>query len=189
VLTKTRRLSRSIRLLRLLNGSRLFAAPGTLEEEVIDDEEADTVSYEQSSDEGYDEFEEETRAAGQQGSETGPGEFSDVRDTVAEIHMTSLAESGVAPAEGAAAETEEDTEELELEEAQAQAEALLDAEAREPARWMRGRRFVLRRERQDTRSVRRVRGQVSTASVEDAGQVAGAFRGANSKRCRRSAIC
>jgi ribonuclease G len=107
-----------------------FAAPGTLEEEVIDDEEADTVSYEQSSDEGYDEFEEETRAAGQQGSETGPGEFSDVRDTVAEIHMTSLAESGVAPAEGAAAETEEDTEELELEEAQAQAEALLDAEAR-----------------------------------------------------------
>jgi|CZKJ01.1.fsa_nt_gi ribonuclease G len=107
-----------------------FAAPGTLEEEIIDEEEADTVRYEQSSDEGYDEFEEETRAAGQQGLETGPREFPDVRDTVAEIHMTSLVESGVAPAEGAAAETEEDTEELELEEAQAQAEALLDAEAR-----------------------------------------------------------
>jgi ribonuclease G len=106
-----------------------FAAPGTLEEEVIDDEEADTVRYEQSSDEGYEEFEEETRAAGQQGSETGPREFPDVRDTVAEIHMTSLAELGVAPAEGAAADTEEDPEELELEEAQAQAEALLDAEA------------------------------------------------------------
>ncbi|MGA8838798.1 MAG: Rne/Rng family ribonuclease [Candidatus Sulfotelmatobacter sp.] len=108
-----------------------FAAPGTLEEEVIDDEEVDTVRYEQSSDEGYDEFEEETRAAGQQGSETALREFSEVRETVDEIHMTSLAEAGVAPiAEGAAAETEEDTEELELEEAQAQAEALLDAEAR-----------------------------------------------------------
>jgi ribonuclease G len=107
-----------------------FAAPGTLEEEVIDDEEVDTVSYEQSSDEGYDEFEEETRAAGQPGSETAQREFSEVRETVDEIHMTSLAEAGVVPIEGAAAETEEDTEELELEEAQAQAEALLDAEAR-----------------------------------------------------------
>ena len=42
-----------------------FAHPGTLEEETIDEEEADTVRYEQASDEGYDEFEEETRAAGQ----------------------------------------------------------------------------------------------------------------------------
>jgi ribonuclease G len=107
-----------------------FAAPGTLEEETIDEEEADTVRYEQTSDEGYDEFEEVTRAAGQQGSETAPRVFSDVRETVDEIHMTSLEESGAAPAEGAAAETEEDSEEMELEEAQAQAEALLDAEAR-----------------------------------------------------------
>jgi len=108
-----------------------FAAPGTLEEEIIDDEEADTVGYEQSSDEGYEEFEEETRAAGQQGSESGQREFADVRETVDEIHMTSLAEAGVAPAaEGSPAEGEEDSEELELEEAQAQAEALLDAEAR-----------------------------------------------------------
>src|ERR1022692_1482763 len=99
----------------------VFAAPGTLEEETIDEEEADAVRYEESSDEGYDEFEEETRAAGQ---------LSDIRETVAEIHMTSLAESGAAPAEGSAAEAEEDSEELELEEAQAQAEALLDAEAR-----------------------------------------------------------
>jgi len=104
-----------------------FAAPGTLEEETIDEEEADTVRYEQTSDEGYDEFEEETRAAVQQGSET--SSLSEVRETVDEIHMTSLAESGAAPAEGAAAETEEDSEEMELEEAQAQAEALLDAEA------------------------------------------------------------
>jgi ribonuclease G len=109
----------------------VFAAPGTLEEETIDEEEADTVRYEESSDEEYDEFEEETRAAGQPGSEMGQRALSDVRETVAEIHMSSLAEAGVAPAaEGSAAEGEDDSEELELEEAQAEAEALLDAEAR-----------------------------------------------------------
>ena len=98
----------------------VFATPGTLEEETIDEEEADTLRYEESSDEGYDEFEEETRA---------PGQISDVRETVDEIHMASLADAGVTPAAGTA-EGEEDTEELELEEAQAEAEALLDAEAR-----------------------------------------------------------
>ena len=98
----------------------VFATPGTLEEETIDEEEADTVRYEESSDEGYDEFEEETRA---------PGQLSEVRETVDEIHMASLADAGVTPAAGTA-EGEEDTEELELEEAQAEAEALLDAEAR-----------------------------------------------------------
>jgi ribonuclease G len=102
--------------------SPAFAAAGTLEEETIDEEEADTVRYEESSDEGYEEFEEETRAAGQ---------IAEVRETVDEIHMASLADAGVLPAaEGAAAEGEEDSEELELEEAQAEAEALLDAEAR-----------------------------------------------------------
>ncbi len=100
----------------------VFAAPGTLEEETIDEEEADAIRYEEASDEGYDEFEEETRAAGQ---------IAEVRETVEEIHMSSLAEAGVAPpADGSAAEGEEDSEELELEEAQAEAEALLDAEAR-----------------------------------------------------------
>jgi Rne/Rng family ribonuclease len=98
----------------------VFAAPGTLEEETIDEEEADTVGYEQSSDEGYEEFEEETRAAGQ---------IAEVRATVDEIHMSSLAEAGVAPTADGAAENEDDSEELELEEAQAKAEALLDAEA------------------------------------------------------------
>jgi ribonuclease G len=109
----------------------VFAAPGTLEEETIDEEEADTVRYEGSSDDGYDEFEEETHAAGQRGSESGQSEFSDIRETVAEIHMSSLADAGIPPAaEGAAAEGEDDPEELELEEAQAEAEAMLDAEAR-----------------------------------------------------------
>jgi Rne/Rng family ribonuclease len=104
-----------------------FASPGTLEEETIDDEEVAPIHYEQTSDEGYDEFEEETRAAGQ-GLEATRNHISEVRATVDEIHMKSLEESGAAPLDGAP-EGEEDPEELELEEAQAKAEALLDAEA------------------------------------------------------------
>jgi ribonuclease G len=102
----------------------VFAAPGTLEEETIDEEEADAVHYESSSDEGYEEFEEETQA--------GPGHLNgDARETVSEIHMASITESGETPAaEAAHPEGEEDSEELELEEAQAEAEAMLDAEAR-----------------------------------------------------------
>jgi Rne/Rng family ribonuclease len=104
----------------------VFAAPGTMEEETIDEEEADTVHYESSSDEGYEEFEEETSAADQPAHLNG-----DAREAVTEIHLASIAESGdVHPVEGAPAEAEEDSEELELEEAQAQAEAMLDAEAR-----------------------------------------------------------
>ena len=104
-----------------------FAAPGTLEEETIDEEEeAGTLHYQASSDEGYEEFEEETRAADQPEHLNG-----DAREVVTDIHMASMIESGaVPPAEGAAAEGEEDSEEIELEEAQAQAEAMLDAEAR-----------------------------------------------------------
>jgi Rne/Rng family ribonuclease len=99
-----------------------FAAPGTIEEETIEEDEADALRYENSSDEGYDEFEEETQAAGQ---------IAEVRATVEEIHMASLAEAGIAPGgDGAAHEGEDDAEEIELEEAQAEAEALLDAEAR-----------------------------------------------------------
>jgi len=101
-----------------------FAAPGTMVEETIDEEEAGTIHYEASSDEGFEEFEEETQA--------GPGHLNgDARETVAEIHHASLTDSGEAhPPEGAPAEAEEDSEELELEEAQAEAEAMLDAEAR-----------------------------------------------------------
>jgi Rne/Rng family ribonuclease len=106
-----------------------FAAPGTMEEETIDEEEADAVRYEASSDEGYEEFEEETQA--------GPSHLNgDARDVVAEIHQSSLNESGLSEsgevhaAEGAHPEGEEDSEELELEEAQAEAEAAIEAEAR-----------------------------------------------------------
>ncbi len=106
--------------------SPVFAAPGTMEEETIDDEEADAVRYESSSDEGYEEFEEETHAAGQ------PAHLnSEAREVVSEIHRASIAESGEPHAADAApAEGEEDSEELELEAAQAEAEAALDAEAR-----------------------------------------------------------
>jgi Rne/Rng family ribonuclease len=108
----------------------VFAAPGTLEEETIEEEEADAIHYESASDEGYDEFEEETRAAG-------PEHLNDqAREVVSEIHASSLAETGGgesengAAVEGTPAEGEEDSEELELEEAQAEAEAMLEAEAR-----------------------------------------------------------
>jgi len=112
-------------------GTPAFAAPGTMEEEMIDEEEADAVHYESSSDEGYDEFEEETQAAH-------PEHLNrDAREAVSEIHVSSLVEGGLvdtveipAATEGAAAESEEDSEELELEEAQAEAEAMLEAEAR-----------------------------------------------------------
>jgi ribonuclease G len=110
----------------------VFAAPGTMEEETIEEEEAEaeTIQYESSSDEGYDEFEEETQAAGTAHLN------GDAREAVSEIHRSSLADAAVTdggeahPTEGAPAEVEEDSEELELEEAQAEAEAMLEAEAR-----------------------------------------------------------
>jgi ribonuclease G len=107
----------------------VFAAPGTMEEETIDEEEAETIHYEESADEGYEEFEEETRAAVETSTEPREHLNHDARDAVSEIHLSSLAEVAGAP-EAGAAESEEDSEELELEEAQAEAEALLDAEAR-----------------------------------------------------------
>jgi Rne/Rng family ribonuclease len=118
--SESARLSRAFR-----EEAPAFAAPGTMEEETIDDEEADTAHYEASSDDSFDEFEEETRAADQPEHLNG-----DAREAVSEIHMASITESGEHAAEAAPAEAEEDAEEMELEEAQAQAEALLDAEAR-----------------------------------------------------------
>jgi Rne/Rng family ribonuclease len=106
---------------------------GTVEEETIDEEEAEAIHYgEESGDDGtFDEFEEETRAAAEQVS--GPGqEMSATVESVAEIQESASAdvvkETGVA--ETAEEAEEEDSQELELEEAQAEAEALLDAEAR-----------------------------------------------------------
>jgi Rne/Rng family ribonuclease len=106
----------------------LFSSPGILEEETIEEEEAESVRYEGSSDDSYEEFEEESREVGRPSEVR--REISEVRETVDEIHMSSLAEAGVEPAPEVAPDTEEDSEELELEEAQAEAEALLDAEVR-----------------------------------------------------------
>src|SRR5215472_12432649 len=104
----------------------VFAAPGTMEEETIDEDEVDTVHYEPASDDSLDEFEEETRAADQPEHLNG-----DAREAVSEIHMASIADSGEhAAPEAGHAEAEEEAEDMELEEAQAEAEALLDAEAR-----------------------------------------------------------
>ena len=129
----------------------VFAAPGTLEEETIDEEEADTVRYEESSDEGYDEFEEETRAAGQ---------IAEVRETVDEIHMSSLAEAGVAPpADGSCSGGRGRFRGIGTGRSASRSGSAARRRSRAvPARSMPGQRFVLRRGRLVTRSGRRVRG-------------------------------
>ncbi|MGA2337464.1 MAG: Rne/Rng family ribonuclease [Terriglobales bacterium] len=99
---------------------------GAVEEQEIEEEEAELTSYgeEPGDDEGFEELEEETRAAGGELSEPAAGEVA-----------PGLAASGEPAANGdavpeAVLEAEErEAEELELEEAQAEAEALLEAEA------------------------------------------------------------
>ncbi|HZP63171.1 MAG TPA: Rne/Rng family ribonuclease [Terriglobales bacterium] len=107
-------------------------SPGTLEEEEIEEEEADIASYVEDLEEdaAFDEMEEETQhaadfqkqeiAASAEPHEEAPAPFSaeQVAPTIAEVSET---EEG--------ADSEED-DEAELEQAQAEAEALLDAEAR-----------------------------------------------------------
>ena len=131
------------------------------------------------------------RKQGPQGSRVPIAEmsFRDVRATVDEIHMSSLAEAGVSPAaEGAPAESEEDSEEMELEEAQAQAEALLAAEAGETGTADARAEVVLLRQPPDTRSVPRVRDPVLIASVAGVAEAAGDSRVASRMRFQRSAI-
>jgi ribonuclease G len=101
-------------------------AHGTMEEQEIEEEEADLVSYgeEPGDDEGFEELEEETRAAGGVLSESEAGENSLELAAGAET----VVNDEVVPE--AVLEAEElEAEELELEEAQAEAEALLEAEA------------------------------------------------------------
>ena len=105
-------------------------AHSAVEEQEIEEEEADLAPYgeELGDDEGFEELEEETRAAGGELSESGVGDVTPV-----------LAAGGEPAANGEAVpeavleaqvEAEErEAEELELEEAQAEAEALLEAEA------------------------------------------------------------
>ncbi len=112
--------------------STISSASGTVEEEEIDEEEADISSYveELEEDAAFDEFEEETHAAGER------------IDTATDIAASADSGANVVPfspepvsletAEVAQAAEEVDDvaeDEAELEEAQAEAEALLDAEA------------------------------------------------------------
>jgi Rne/Rng family ribonuclease len=108
------------------------AAPGTIEEEEIDEEEADLSSFVEDFEEdgSLDEFEEVTHAAGEPaGAEASPDHASP------ESGATSVAFSAE-PVAGATAEVEEAEEEVdevaeeeaELEQAQAEAEALVAAE-------------------------------------------------------------
>ncbi|MGB8012749.1 MAG: Rne/Rng family ribonuclease, partial [Terriglobales bacterium] len=104
-------------------------AHGAVEEQEIEEEEADLVSYgeEPGDDEGFEEMEVETRAAGGELTESGVGEIA------LELAAGEPAANGEAVPEAvleAEVEAEErEAEELELEEAQAEAEALLEAEA------------------------------------------------------------
>ena len=111
------------------------AAHGTMEEEEIDEEEADLIAYveELAEDEAFDDLEEETHSA---------GDFVEsVQEQDQEIPVSAedaVPFSSEPVAEGTAEVVEAEdgvdaiaAEEAELEEAQAEAEALLDAESRE----------------------------------------------------------
>jgi Rne/Rng family ribonuclease len=104
---------------------------GAVEEQEIEEEEAELTSYgeEPGDDAGFEELEEETRAAGGELLGSGAGE------TVPRLATPGLTTGGEPAANGEAVpeavlEAEErEAAELELEEAQAEAEALLEAEA------------------------------------------------------------
>jgi ribonuclease G len=101
-------------------------AHSAVEEQEIEEEEADLAPYgeELGDDEGFEELEEETRAAGGELSESGVGDVTPVLAAGAEP-----AANGEAVPEAVLEAEEREAEELELEEAQAEAEALLEAEA------------------------------------------------------------
>jgi ribonuclease G len=103
--------------------SAFGTAPGAVEEEVIDEEEADISSYveELEEDAQFEEMEEETTEAN--GT---PSPIASEPEVVAEQVAAEGFEQPSAEANG----VEEESEEAELEEAQEEAEALLDAEAR-----------------------------------------------------------
>jgi Rne/Rng family ribonuclease len=96
-----------------------------VEEQEIEEEEADLVPYgeELGDDEGFEELEEETRAAGGELAESGVGGIASGPGVAGE------AANGEAVPEAVLEAEEREAEELELEEAQAEAEALLEAEA------------------------------------------------------------
>jgi Rne/Rng family ribonuclease len=105
-------------------------APGTMEEEEIDEEEADIASYveELEEDAAFDEFEEETHAAGENVESS--QEIAASADNGSNVVPFSPEPVSLETAEVVQAEEAEEAaaDEAEIEEAQAEAEALLDAE-------------------------------------------------------------
>jgi Rne/Rng family ribonuclease len=101
-------------------------AHGAVEEQEIEEEEADLTSYgeEPGDDEGFEELEEETLASGGEASETAV-----VVTAPGPVVTGEPAANGEAVPEAVLEAEEREAEELELEEAQAEAEALLEAEA------------------------------------------------------------
>jgi Rne/Rng family ribonuclease len=117
---------------------------GTVEEQVIDEEEADLTHYVEDLDEDavFEEMEEETSAAGDYRPQTleiaATGEPPAYPSASASAPVSTEREEGSHGSEAFAgvaegeeeSESEEDTADAEIEDAQAEAEALLDAEAR-----------------------------------------------------------
>jgi Rne/Rng family ribonuclease len=107
-------------------------APGTMEEEEIDEEEADIASYveELEEDAAFEEFEEETHAAGEHVESS--QEIAASADNGSNVVPFSPEPVSLETAEVVQAEEAEEAaaDEAEIEEAQAEAEALLDAEGR-----------------------------------------------------------
>jgi Rne/Rng family ribonuclease len=122
----------------------LSAAAGTMEEEVIEEEEADLASYvdDLEEDAAFEELEEETRSAeeyrepgAREIAATGapspsPGDSGSAATFVIEGGIDDPVSGEPEVDEAVAEQEEKEAKEAELEEAQAQAEALLDAEAR-----------------------------------------------------------
>ena len=120
------------------------AAAGTMEEEVIEEEEADLASYvdDLEEDAAFEELEEETRSAEEyrepvaleiaasEAPSQSPGGSGPAATFVIEGGIDDPVSGEVEVDEAVAEQEEKEAEEAELEEAQAQAEALLDAEAR-----------------------------------------------------------
>jgi ribonuclease G len=104
-------------------------AAGHIEEQEIEEEEADLDSYaeEMEDDAAFEELEEETRAAGEATSTVSLQEPA--AEPVGEGLSAEPAEAAEGASEAVLEEEEMEAEELELEEAQEEAEALLEAEA------------------------------------------------------------
>jgi ribonuclease G len=101
------------------------ARHGHVEEQEIEEEEADLAAYgaEADDDDGFEEVEEETHAPGTELLTVAAGAAAP-----AEVHIAEAGENGEI-SEAALEAEEREAEELELEEAQAEAEAILEAEA------------------------------------------------------------